>query len=270
MAELRRKVVLNPFRPKPSSRSIKLVLCGLWLLALGMSCPVGLVIQASSDQCYEQWPSPILNQVYTVGLTVAVYIVPIALLINAYTRIVLYTKKHAQGMRNMRVTRARDDREVMKASLIIMAIYTILTLPNHLGWLLRVFNVRIANKLILYSWPLVNVQSMCDPFIYGVIMARFRRGFARYFSFGLWRHRMRLAPANPSNMSIQGPAPLLPKPADEDDEGSGNEESTETPGGTSPKETNITTDKSPSSSPKKTRPKSNKQKKKSGKKTKTN
>ncbi|XP_001632958.2 probable 28S rRNA (cytosine-C(5))-methyltransferase [Nematostella vectensis] len=68
----------------------------------------------------------------------------------------------------------------------------------------------------------------------------------------------------------EGPAPLLPKPADEDDEGSGNEESTETPGGTSPKETNITTDKSPSSSPKKTRPKSNKQKKKSGKKTKTN
>ncbi|EDO41271.1 predicted protein, partial [Nematostella vectensis] len=178
MADMRRRLILNPYKPKPTTRSVWITVFCLWFVSVLIVIPYVLVLRPTEDglACYEQWPSDPLNQAYTLALTVIMYAIPITIIGVSYAKIVRYMRKHVRNVQGMFHVTRREDHEVMRALLLLVFLYTLLSLPLHIAWiLLEVFDVKRAGDMLQYSNILVYLQSCCNPFVYGVITTRFRR-----------------------------------------------------------------------------------------------
>jgi hypothetical protein len=183
IAFFRCRAILNPFKLKPSKRCIYGTIAGIWVLAHVSIIPLYIVMTETKGKCQMIWSLQIYNKLYTVALTVFQYVIPVTIMAISYTKIVLYLKKHKIpqcGLDNnttiqLTLTRKRD-MEVIKISVIIVLLYTILTLPGQIAWISKVVfeNDDAASILFKFTNELFLLHSCCNPFIYGTISREFR------------------------------------------------------------------------------------------------
>lgn len=98
------RCIVYPFKQKLTIAHSKLIIVIIWVLAVSIMCPSGVMLQVTKEQtvriivgdknhtrpfywCRENWPSQEMRKVYTTVLFANIYLAPLSLIVIMYARI---------------------------------------------------------------------------------------------------------------------------------------------------------------------------------------
>ncbi|XP_017283008.1 neuropeptide FF receptor 2-like [Kryptolebias marmoratus] len=98
------RCIVYPFRQKLTIATSKLIIVIIWVLAVFIMCPSGVMLQVTKEQtirivlgpnsntrpfywCRENWPSQEMRKIYTTVLFANIYLAPLSLIVIMYARI---------------------------------------------------------------------------------------------------------------------------------------------------------------------------------------
>uniref|UniRef100_A0A3B5MJU1 Neuropeptide FF receptor 2 n=1 Tax=Xiphophorus couchianus TaxID=32473 RepID=A0A3B5MJU1_9TELE len=98
------RCIVYPFKQKLTIATSKLIIVIIWVLAVFIMCPSGVMLQVTKEQtvrivlgpnsdtrpfywCRENWPSQEMRKVYTTVLFANIYLAPLSLIVIMYARI---------------------------------------------------------------------------------------------------------------------------------------------------------------------------------------
>lgn len=101
---VRFRCIVYPFKQKLTITNSKLIILIIWVLAVCIMCPSGVMLQVTKEQmirivagdkndtrpfywCRENWPSQEMRKVYTTVLFAIIYLAPLSLIVIMYARI---------------------------------------------------------------------------------------------------------------------------------------------------------------------------------------
>ncbi|XP_061589331.1 neuropeptide FF receptor 2-like [Cololabis saira] len=98
------RCIVYPFKQKLTIATSKLIIVIIWVLAVFIMCPSGVMLQVTKEQtvriilgsnsetrpfywCRENWPSQEMRKIYTTILFANIYLAPLSLIVIMYARI---------------------------------------------------------------------------------------------------------------------------------------------------------------------------------------
>lgn len=101
---VRFRCIVYPFKQKLTIATSKLIIIIIWVLAVSIMCPSGVMLQVTKEQrvrivhsqnsdtrpfywCRENWPNQEMRKVYTTVLFANIYLAPLSLIVIMYVRI---------------------------------------------------------------------------------------------------------------------------------------------------------------------------------------
>ncbi|KAK5613958.1 Neuropeptide FF receptor 2 [Crenichthys baileyi] len=98
------RCIVYPFKQKLTIATSKLIIVIIWVLAVFIMCPSGVMLQVTKEQtvrivlgpnsdtrpfywCRENWPSQEMRKIYTTVLFANIYLAPLSLIVIMYARI---------------------------------------------------------------------------------------------------------------------------------------------------------------------------------------
>lgn len=98
------RCIVYPFKQKMTIATSKLIIIIIWVLAVSIMCPSGVMLQVTKEQrvrivlgsfndtrpfywCRENWPTQEMRKVYTTVLFANIYLAPLSLIVIMYARI---------------------------------------------------------------------------------------------------------------------------------------------------------------------------------------
>lgn len=101
----RYRAVVRPTRPRFSTRQTGFIIGAIWVVSLLLVLPYVLALRVIDNNCTEKWPSDSTRKIYTVGLFVFQYALPLVIIAVAYVRVVRKLREQAEKMaRNYEVS----------------------------------------------------------------------------------------------------------------------------------------------------------------------
>ena len=151
--------------------------------------PLITILRYNSEHqfCYEEW-KPSSCRLYTITIFLLGYALPLAIITVAYTFIVYeISLKEKRGLMPYRdACRRKEDRMLIKLSLVVTITFAVCILPNQLVLLFYEFgdlaqykynvDVRIGSHLMIF------LNSALNPIIYNVFSEAFRAEFWKLFT----------------------------------------------------------------------------------------
>lgn len=207
------RCIVYPFKQKLSISAAALIIVLIWVLAVSITCPSGVMLQVTREQsirvllghdnqtapfywCRENWPNRDMRRIYTTVLFANIYLAPLSLIVVMYARIGITLFKTSvpggggEAGRGARVSKKK--RRVIKMLLVVALLFILSWLPL---WTLMMLSDyarltpqqhRVVN---IYAYPLAHwlafFNSSVNPIIYGFFNENFRRGFRAAFKLGL-------------------------------------------------------------------------------------
>ncbi|KAM3867617.1 neuropeptide FF receptor 2a [Diretmus argenteus] len=207
------RCIVYPFKQKLTIPTATLIIVIIWVLAISIMCPSGVMLQVTKEQtirvllgydnktipfywCRENWPNQEMRKIYTTVLFANIYLAPLSLIVIMYARIGIMLCKTAvptegkPGHDNRHVSKKKQ--RVIKMLLIVALLFILSWLPL---WTLMMLSdyaslteqqYRIIN---IYIYPFAHwlafFNSSVNPIIYGFFNENFRRGFQAVFKFSL-------------------------------------------------------------------------------------
>uniref|UniRef100_A0A665VA59 Neuropeptide FF receptor 2 n=1 Tax=Echeneis naucrates TaxID=173247 RepID=A0A665VA59_ECHNA len=235
--------IVYPFKQKLTIATSKLIIIIIWVLAVSIMCPSGIMLQVTKEQrvrivlghhndtrpfywCRENWPNQEMRKIYTTVLFAIIYLGPLSLIVVMYARIgftlfkTTITPMRGEG----RHTISRKKKKVIMMLLVVALLFILSWLPL---WTLMMLSdyaslTEHQHRVInIYVYPLAHwlafFNSSVNPIIYGFFNENFRRGFQAAFKFQLcsrdtqhqktYSHRIRghaVMPVQPAKPSRSG------------------------------------------------------------------
>ncbi|XP_041128875.1 neuropeptide FF receptor 2-like [Polyodon spathula] len=208
------RCIVYPFKQKLSISTAILIIVVIWVLAISIMTPSGVMLQVTEEQnvrvllgegkktnplywCRENWPNQEMRKIYTTVLFANIYLAPLSLIVIMYARIGITLFKTSvpicgkAGNENRQIVSKKKQR-VIKMLLIIALLFILSWLPL---WTLMMlsdyanlseYKHRVIN---IYIYPFAHwlafFNSSVNPIIYGYFNENFRRGFQAAFKFKL-------------------------------------------------------------------------------------
>lgn len=231
------RCIVYPFKQKLTISTATLIIVIIWVLAISIMCPSGVMLQVTKEQtirvflgdgnrtspfywCRENWPNQDMRKIYTTVLFANIYLAPLSLIVIMYARIGITLFKTAMplgGKSDNRHIVSKKKQRVIKMLLIVALLFILSWLPL---WTLMMLTDYV--KLSEYQHRLINIyiypsahwlaffNSSVNPIIYGFLNENFRRGFQNVFKFRLcsvggyqrktYSHRMQSNSVLPANL----------------------------------------------------------------------
>ena len=94
----RYRAVMKPMKPRLTTRQTGIIIATIWMISLALVLPYVLVLRVTNNNCIEVWPSVTIRKIYTIGLFVFQYALPLTIIAIAYTRVVFRLRMQAKRM----------------------------------------------------------------------------------------------------------------------------------------------------------------------------
>lgn len=85
----RYRAVVRPEKSSFTTRQTGFLIVLIWMISLLLVLPYVLALKKEDDTCFEAWRSEPLREMYTIGLFVFQYALPLTIIAVAYYRVVL-------------------------------------------------------------------------------------------------------------------------------------------------------------------------------------
>ncbi|XP_076277888.1 RYamide receptor [Lasioglossum baleicum] len=199
----RHRAILKPLSAKPSKRTAKIIIIGIWLLAAVVSTPmaVGLrVIMVSEDDdensmhkkpfCYPVNLSRETMRVYSGLLVILRYLIPLTVISFVYARMAVKlwgnrAPGNAEDSRDANLM--KNKMKVIKMLIIVVALFAVCWLPlqtyNFFQYCFPINDYEYINYIYFVCDWLAMSNSCYNPFIYGIYNEKFRREFQQRCPF---------------------------------------------------------------------------------------
>uniref|UniRef100_A0A3P9B9W7 Neuropeptide FF receptor 2 n=1 Tax=Maylandia zebra TaxID=106582 RepID=A0A3P9B9W7_9CICH len=203
------RCIVYPFKQKLTIATSKLIIVIIWVLAVAIMCPSGIMLQVTKEQrvrivlgsnndtrpfywCRENWPNQEMRKIYTTVLFANIYLAPLSLIVIMYARIGYMLFKTTISPVRGRQTITRKKKRVIMMLLVVALLFIVSWLPL---WTLMMLSDYISltqhqyRVINIYMYPLAHwlafSNSSINPIIYGFFNENFRRGFQAAFKFQL-------------------------------------------------------------------------------------
>lgn len=94
----RYRAVVQPMKSRFTTRQTGLLVVLIWIISLFLVLPYVLALKEEDNTCFEAWRSETLKEMYTIGLFVFQYALPLTIIAVAYYRVVLRLRRQATKM----------------------------------------------------------------------------------------------------------------------------------------------------------------------------
>ncbi|XP_078049906.1 RYamide receptor [Augochlora pura] len=196
----RHRSILQPLKPKPSKRTAKIVIFGIWVIGVILSVPmaialeVRIVVEEDADDANYTYKKPICTRVNLSvetmfiyqGLLLVIlrYLIPLIVISCVYARMVmkLWSNRapgNAEDSRDANLM--RNKMRVIKMFIIIVAVFALCWLPLQTYQFLQYcypINHYVYINYIYFVCDWLAMSNSCyNPLIYGIYNGKFRREF---------------------------------------------------------------------------------------------
>ncbi|XP_069122999.1 QRFP-like peptide receptor isoform X2 [Argopecten irradians] len=193
-----------------------------WLVSAAIAAPqlfVRKVIRyefRNRDEvfCTEIWPKFYKNaacvshepgkMTYYVIEGIVMYVIPVVIMIGAYTVIaikLLLRKAPGNNMRSNSSSQDRTRKKVIKMLVVVLVVFVLCWTPQQYFLLWEVFRShttktsKIVPTIKYIAVYFAYLNSAINPILYAGFNENFRRGFTEAFKCSLWRKKNRVTPA---------------------------------------------------------------------------
>lgn len=200
MAIHRCYVIVNPYKPKMSTKSASVWIAFIWLISLIIVIPIAVVNRSVNDECQENWLDPYHAKVYTAALFVLQFLLPLCIIAIAYIWIGIYLVKNKGPQTSIGGKRRtashqkkrKENKQIITTLAAIVVLFTICLLPGQIAWMVRDFGTpKEQNDIAVvfkFSDILDFIHACVNPIIYGLLTDKFRKDYkdilAKIFTCG--------------------------------------------------------------------------------------
>lgn len=89
------RAVVHPYKPRFTLFQTAIIIAITWSVSFVLVIPYLLVLAIKDDYCQEVWPSTTARRMYTLGLFIVQFIIPLLIIACAYTKVVLKLRDQA-------------------------------------------------------------------------------------------------------------------------------------------------------------------------------
>lgn len=177
--------ISRPMRFRAGTRRAKWSILAIWLISFLFVLPYIAHLELSKDkECLETWPN-FYSKMYTIFIFIFQYIIPLTIITVAYTTIALQLRKNRMHLPASHRIQDRDVSKVVRMMTVVVTIFALCMLPNHILWLLRDFYDnfgKIGRELLAWGEILIYINSCTNPVVYSVCIEEFRLAFKLYIT----------------------------------------------------------------------------------------
>ncbi|KAM4634064.1 neuropeptide FF receptor 2-like [Polymixia lowei] len=211
--------IVHPFKQKLTIATSRLIIFIIWVLAISIMCPSGVMLQVTREQrvriilgpnnetrpfywCRENWPNQEMRKIYTTVLFANIYLAPLSLIVIMYARIgfTLFNstappsrgscteggRGSACGKPSMenRQTISRKKKRVIKMLLVVALLFILSWLPL---WTLMMLSdyasltERQYRVINIYVYPLAHWLAFFNSSVNPIIYGFFNENFRSGF-----------------------------------------------------------------------------------------
>ncbi|KAF3701819.1 Neuropeptide FF receptor 2 [Channa argus] len=213
------RCIVYPFKQKVTIAFSKLIIIIIWVLAVSIMCPSGVMLQVTKEQrvrivlghnndtfpfywCRENWPNQAMRKIYTTVLFANIYLGPLTLIVIMYARIgFTLFKTTIPAMRGSgtvsregsgtnkssvegRLTVSRKKKRVIMMLLVVALLFVLSWLPL---WTLMMLSdyaslTEHQHRVInIYVYPLAHWLAFFNSSVNPIIYGFFNENFRRGF-----------------------------------------------------------------------------------------
>ena len=177
--------ISRPLRVHAGKALAKWSILVIWTMSFLCVLPYMITLQLSEDgQCIETWPD-FYSKAYTVFIFIFQYLIPLAIIAVAYTIIGIQLRQNRMHLPASHRTQDRDVSKVVRMMSIVVFIFALCMLPNHILWLLRDFYANFGKhgrELLAWGEMLIYINSCTNPVVYSICIEEFRLAFKLYIT----------------------------------------------------------------------------------------
>lgn len=216
---IRFRCIVYPFKQKLTIPTSKLIIVIIWVLAVSIMCPSGVMLQVTKEQrvriilgrnnktypfywCRENWPNQEMRKVYTTVLFANIYLAPLTLIVIMYARIGLtlfkttipvmrgsrIVSREGSGNNKLssecRLTISKKKKKVIMMLLVVALLFILSWLPL---WTLMMLSdyaslTEHQHRVInIYVYPLAHWLAFFNSSINPIIYGFFNENFRKGF-----------------------------------------------------------------------------------------
>ncbi|XP_072227869.1 tachykinin receptor 1b [Leuresthes tenuis] len=187
--------IIHPLQQRLSSTETRVMIAGIWVLALLLAFPQYLYSATESlpgrTVCFIDWPdySPVdFRKIYYVSVALLIYLLPLCIMGWAYTAVgvSLWAGEIPGDSSERYKEQLIAKRKVVKMMVVVVSTFAGCWLPYHTYFLLHqflpeLFEQRYMQQVYLAVMWLAMSSTMYNPIIYYCLNSRFRAGFQQVF-----------------------------------------------------------------------------------------
>uniref|UniRef100_A0A8C2DF59 Neuropeptide FF receptor 2 n=1 Tax=Cyprinus carpio TaxID=7962 RepID=A0A8C2DF59_CYPCA len=229
------RCIVYPFKQKLTISTSTLIIIIIWVLAISIMCPSGVMLQVTKEHrvsillsdgnttqpfywCRENWPNQEMRKIYTTVLFANIYLAPLTLIVIMYARIGITLFKTSMPLPVSQLV-SRKKKRVIKMLLVVALLFILSWLPL---WALMMLSdyaslsERQHRIINIYFYPLAHWLAFCNssvnPIVYGFFNENFRKGFKAAFKLQLcsahsgkrrsYSHRLQGNTVLPANLPL--------------------------------------------------------------------
>ncbi|KAI7813335.1 putative neuropeptide FF receptor 2, partial [Triplophysa rosa] len=210
--------IVYPFKQKVTISTSTLIIVIIWVLAISIMCPSGVMLQVTKEHrvaillsdgnttqpfywCRENWPNQEMRKIYTTVLFTNIYLAPLTLIVIMYARIGIMLFKTSmptsvsqirttgsgsgkQGRYESRQMVSRKKKRVIKMLLIVALLFILSWLPL---WTLMMLSdyaslsERQHRIINIYFYPLAHWLAFCNSSVNPIVYGFFNENFRKGF-----------------------------------------------------------------------------------------
>ncbi|XP_062290673.1 neuropeptide FF receptor 2-like [Scomber scombrus] len=213
------RCIVYPFKQKLTIATSKLIIVIIWVLAVSIMCPSGVMLQVTKEQrvrivlgrnndtrpfywCRENWPNQEMRKVYTTVLFANIYLAPLSLIVIMYARIGFTLFKttipplrgsgivSGEGSGNNkpsmegRLTISRKKKRVIMMLLVVALLFILSWLPLWTLMMLSDYASLTEHQyrvINIYVYPLAHWLAFFNSSVNPIIYGFFNENFRRGF-----------------------------------------------------------------------------------------
>lgn len=176
--------ISRPMRMQAGRKRAKITIGVIWVLSFVFVLPYITVLTKKNSSCVESW-SDIHSRVYTLFIFVFQYVIPLSIISLAYIKIAIQLRRNRKNLTHAHRVQDRDVTKVVRMMVVVVFIFAVCMLPNHVFWLLSDFKKDFpvaGSSVFVWGEILIYANSCTNPIVYSICIEEFRVAFKAYIT----------------------------------------------------------------------------------------
>jgi len=175
--------ISRPMRVQAGRKRAKITIAAIWVVSLIFVLPYITVLTKRNSRCEETW-SKFYSRLYTVFIFTFQYLIPLSIISLVYIKIALQLRRNRKHLTAAHRVQDRDVAKVVRMMVVVVLIFAVCMLPNHILWLLGDFSddIKTGRKVLVWGEMLIYANSCTNPIVYSICIEEFRMAFKAYIT----------------------------------------------------------------------------------------